>query len=129
MSDEQKESGNLSAISKALTHVIVQGILDWKMPIFHGFLFFAAEVIGAVVIGLRDYHDWAAVPDLEWTKIELHGAYAGVVALISFLSKSVANVSNELKVRNGTPTEFQKKVASFGTEQVNKPKPEEPKAP
>lgn len=86
-------------IFSALTKVVVQGILDWKFPLFVGALLTLNAVFIFTNEALRDYNDFAAVPTLTWLKLSLGAASAGIGALIPYINSTVARTRSELKDR------------------------------
>jgi len=87
----------MKEIFKAITKVAVQGILDWKFPIFVGALFTLNAIFIFMNEALREYNDFAAVPPLTWIKLLLGAASAGIGALISYVSTSVSRTRDEIK--------------------------------
>jgi len=89
----------MKEIVKALTKVIVQGILEWKFPLFVGGLLTLNAIVIFLNEALRDYNDFSAVPELTWLKLFLGCISAGVGALIPFINSTVARTREQIKER------------------------------
>ena len=95
----------MKEILTALSKVIVQGIMDWKFPLFLGALLTLNAVFLFVNEALRDYNDFAAVPTLTWIKLMVGAASAGIGALVPYLNSTVARTRAELQDRKDQPDE------------------------
>lgn len=87
----------MKEIAKVFTKLVIQGMLEWKFPIFLGALLTLNAIFLFVSEALREYNDWAAVPTVTVVKICLGAASAGIGALIGFLSTTVSRTRDEIK--------------------------------
>lgn len=94
-------------IRQAFRTVVVQGILDWKMPLFQGIVLVLSAVAVTVTAGVQDYKAMTDIDDLTWFKITWTAVASACTALISFLNGSFHRARQEIKSReeaNATPT-------------------------
>lgn len=100
-------------IGRALAVVAVQFISDWKMPFFRGVIYFLIPTITSLYVGLADFNQWAAVPDLQWTRIWMSALVAGLSAVAGYLDASASKKKDELTEKEaiGTQTSFTKEMA------------------
>ena len=94
----------MKEIVKAINETIVQGILDWKMPLFQGFLGALLAMATQVVASLNDYSTWESIDTLSWVKIRWSVTAAVATYLVGFLNTSVARTRNTIEARNAEPS-------------------------
>ena len=81
----------------ALTKVFVQGIMDWKMPLFRGFIYAMIPGASAVYSGLQDYNSLADLDGLVWFKLSLSFIIGSGTALGAFLDSSFTRTKDRLQ--------------------------------
>ena len=89
-------------ILRAISDSIVQGIIDWKMPIFRGLLGALLAMATQVVASLNDYTRWEDIDTLSWAKIKWSVVAAVATNLIGFLDGSVHKTREAIAAREKT---------------------------
>jgi len=117
----------MKEISKAFTKVFVQGILDYKLMFLKGTLYWFMGFLPVFAAQLKEYHDKAALGDLEWQIIWCISIYQANVNLMAYLSKDSAAIEKRIELRNGSQPQFHKEVAKneFETQIIAKDKQNE----
>ena len=91
------------SICRALAKVFIEGILDWKMPIFRGLIYAALPALTAIYSGLQDYHSMSDLDALTWTKLALASLIASGTAIGAYLDSSFTRTKDRLNSDKSTP--------------------------
>lgn len=91
---------SLKEIRDAFSSIVVRGLLDWKMPIFLGFVLTLSNVALLLNTALHGYATWDDIGKLDWWLIWTSVVGNAALQLVAFCSKSVARKSDELNQRD-----------------------------
>ena len=88
-----------------MKNIFIQGLLDWKMPLFRGALYAVVPALTSTYAGLQDYKSMSDMDDLTWLKIKLSAMIAAGTALAGYLDSSFTRTRDRLRERSGAELE------------------------
>ena len=84
---------------KALWFSLIEGLVEWKMPLFRGALYAFIPAAISFNAGLQDYLSLNDLDSLNWLKITLAAVIAGGSAMAGFLDSSFTRTKDRIRVK------------------------------